>query len=314
MPTRGIDLVLASLDAALDRSKITLALVDVVLAASAAFAVVLVGNLAGDRAVALALAVVWAGVVWIVHAVVAGAIARIAHVELSLGPPIDLPVAVTYALRHGRSLVVAPGVVVLVTAGVIGVEAAALLVSRLPAVGDVAAAVLFLPAVLVNMALILLAVPALWLTPAVVAADGGATRATLGQVWATIRAAPGRLLLYLVATVIVMAVVGIALAAVMWLAISMALSVAGWAGLEAARADGFLAMLADLGLSGLDAGHVPATTALVPLIVYVLYGVLLVALVATIPLLVFPVCAACAARISVTGETGASATDDVGPV
>jgi hypothetical protein len=310
MPTRGFDLLLAALDAAVDRSKVVLAVLDVVLAVSAGFVVVLLANLVGDRRLALALALIWAIAVWLIHALVTGAISRIAYVELRGGPRISLAEGVAYATRHAASFVVVPLLPVLAAIAVAGVEWLAFLVSRVPGAGDVLTAVLFLPAVLINAAVLVLVAIGVWLAPAEVAAEGGSPLVTLVSLRRMVVATPGRLLLYFTITLALGAVIGTLLGGLLWVATSQTLTIAASAGSASARAGNIVAMVAALGLDGLAAGRTSSPTAMVPLLIYLLYTTLLVAVVATLPLLVFPLCAACAARLNVLGTTSAPGAVD----
>jgi hypothetical protein len=313
MQTTGIDLLLRAIDVSLDRRKLTLAVLGLVVAG-------LIGGiffgLAGrvdDTAVKALLALLGLIAMWVVAALFVGAISKMSYESLAGRPPLTMGEALRYAANYLTGLLFAPLLLWVVVLAVYIAEAIVLLLGRIPTAGPVLSALLFLPLVLINMLLLLLVSVGAWLVPAIISGEGTGPMETLSRLRTIVRQATGRIVTYWVITIFLTVALGLVLLTVMSFATTQTqfvstVVVSGGApstltgpfgpGPTEPLLSRLLQLFGPFGEGGRAAGFAA--------LLYLLAGLLLVAIVVAIPYFIFPLTCACAVHISVIGGAPAA--------
>lgn len=315
MPSSGLDLLFRAIDVSFDRRKVVvtvagLGLVVVVAGAIGALAID-VGDAAGAALLLVALVVAW-----VLGSLVTGSVARMCLLDLSGHPSPDWREALGYATAHLPGFLFAP---ILLGIGIgLGfvLEGILAFIGRLPAVGEILVPILYLPFVLFNLLLFVLAIFGGVLIPAVIAAEGTGPVATLRRLVTLVRGAPGRVVTYL----------SIALGLVMFLALVLAILVglasgvaAGLVGLGLGEkavlvlggtgfdpASALVEQLTGINLGGLSGlarlfGREATVTEQLGGLLFQLAQLLLFAVVLAIPGVILPQACACAVYLSLVG-------------
>jgi hypothetical protein len=299
MQTTGIDLLLRAIDVSLDRRKLTLAVLGLVVAG-------LIGGmffgLAGrvdDTAVKALLALLGLIAVWAVTTLFTGAISKMSYESLVGRPPLTMGEALRYAATHLTSLLFAPLLLAAMILAVYIAEAIVLLLGRIPTAGPILTSLLFLPVVLINMFLLAFVFLGAWLVPAIIAGEGTGVVETLSRLRTIVRQAPGPIATYWVMAVALMIILGLVLLTVMSIAITQteALTALASGGSPSALAGLFVTSPIDYLLGPLGQFGRAVDTAI---LLYVLALLLLGVVVVAIPYFIFPLACACAVHISVT--------------
>ena len=305
--TTGIDLLLKAIDVSLDRRKLILAVLGLVAAGVSGGVFFGLATFLDNEAAAALMALLGLMAMWIVATLFTGAIARMSYETLAGRPTSNMRAALSYAAGHLKSLLFAPLLLWGVLVAVLIAEAVILLLGRIPAVGPILAALLFLPLVLINALLLIFLLLGGWLVPAIVAGEGTGPVETLRRLRDLMRRAPGRLVTYLAVTALIMMIFGLALFIVMSIAASQtqALTLAVALDIPVPALSGSLGpgLLDDLLLFGLGW---PRGVLVVAGVVYLLAWLVLMAIMVAVPWFIFPLASACAAHISVTGGAPAA--------
>jgi hypothetical protein len=310
MQPTGIDLLLKALDVSLDRRKLALAVLGLV--AAGLIAGIFFGLAAFlDNNVAVALvALLGLIAIWVVATLFTGAIAKLSYDNLAGRPPPGLGEALRYAANHLAGLLLAPLLLWVMILVAIIAEAVVLLLGRVPAVGPILSALLFLPLVLINGFLLVFVLVGGWLVPAIIAGEGTGVLETLSRLRAIVRQAPGRITTYLAMTVLLMVILGLVLLLVISVAttqtqiLSMITAFGGSFSVNPTELL-FGSLLRFFGPLGGFGGSGLATD--IAGLLYRLAWLLLSAVVVATPFFIFPLACACATHISVTGGAPAAA-------
>jgi hypothetical protein len=237
---------------------------------------------------------------------------------------LDWRSALGYAQQHLVSLLFSPlllwiGIVLVVLAEVI-----LLLLGRIPYLGELWAAILFLPLFLLNLFLILLGYLGVWLIPAVVADEGVGVVDTLRRVEQLVRRAPGRILAYLSIAVILGLLASMVLVPLTYWALASTTALTGL-GLGSEKLARFAVAMPDLfsdllfpgmlgGFGSLFYGveSVPFTFKIAA-VIYAVSLLLIPVSIIAILFVVFPLSCACATYISVSEESAPPAVEAQAP-
>jgi hypothetical protein len=305
MQTTGIDLLLRAIDVSLDRRKLTLAVVGLVV--SGVIGGIFFGlAVSVDNVVAAALlALLGLIAVWVITILFTEAISKMSYESLVGRPPLTMGEALRYAANHLTSLLFAPLLLAAMILAVYIAEAIVLLLGRIPTAGPILTSLLFLPLVLINMFLLVFVFFGAWLVPAIVAGEGTGVMETLSRLRTIVRQAPGRIATYWVMTIFLTVTLGLVLLTVMSVAITQtdALSAIASGGSPTSIIGFVVGSPIDYLLgpfSGIGRGMEVA--ALLYMLALLLLGVVVVA----IPYFIFPLACACAAHISMLGGAPAA--------
>lgn len=195
----GVDLLFRAVDVALDLRKLALGFGGLLAAAIlAALTLWLVGQAAGESALlVIAVSLIGALALWVALTYVTGALSRLALLELAEGERVEIRPALAYAWRHLFSFLLSPLALLVGLVLVVVVEGILLLIGRIDYLGELVVSLVFLPLVLANLAVFLLAFFGTGLSFPIIADRGGGVRDTVAQVWAIVRRMPGRLVAYM---------------------------------------------------------------------------------------------------------------------
>ncbi|HSJ57864.1 MAG TPA: FHA domain-containing protein [Anaerolineae bacterium] len=194
----GFSLFFRAFDVALDPHKIGLAFAGLLLSmlVTAFFLWVMREAAAVSAALEIGTGLVGAGCVWLLLAFTAGTLSRLALAELGEGRRVAVRAALHYTMQNLLSFLLSPLLLLLGIVLVIVAEGILLLVGRIDTVGEIVVALAFLPLVLLNLGLLIIAMFGTGLTFPIVADRGGSTIDTLRQVLRFVRHVPGRLIAY----------------------------------------------------------------------------------------------------------------------
>jgi len=305
MQTTGIDLLLRAIDVSLDRRKLALAVLGLVVSGVIGGIFFGLARRVDDIAVKALLALLGLIAVWVVAALFIGAISKMSYESLTVRAPLAMGEALRYATKHLTGLLFAPLLLWVVVLAVYIAEAIVLLLGRISTAGPILTSLLFLPVVLINMFLLITVSVGAWLVPAIIAGEGTGAMDTLSRLRAIVRQAPGRIVIYWVTTAFLMVILGLVLLTLMSVAIAQTEA------LSSLASGGALALLTSLfggnpldyleGSFGAGGGAVN-----IAILLRVLALLLLSTVVVAIPYFIFPLTCACAAHISVAGGAPAA--------
>lgn len=198
-PAAGLDLMFRALDAALDRRKLALALLGLLAAGMLAALFFWIMAQSASTSVVLSIAIGLAGAIllWCVLTFVMATLSRLFFQELSEGKREGIREAVRYVTQHFLAFLISPLALIIGLVLVLVAESVFLLLGRVEYVGELAVALTFLPLVILNLALILIAWFGTALTYPIVADRGGGIGDTITCVLALVRRVPGRLVSYM---------------------------------------------------------------------------------------------------------------------
>ncbi len=225
MNTSGIDLILRSIDLAFDRRKLALALAGIAVSAIGSGFFAWIGSQLGDN-VALASIFLLIGLIfaWATISLFAGAITRLSYGDLAGWPARKALDAVQDAFQRLPSLLFAPLLLGIAWIGVILAQWLLMLLGRIPYLGELLVAVLFLPAVLLNTLMLVILLAGIWLVFPVAIGENAGVSQTLRRVVDVTRRAPGRILTYMGITLLLSLLVTAVLAALVLVAYSLTLT------------------------------------------------------------------------------------------
>lgn len=319
MENFGIDTILRALDISLDRRKAGFAIAGLFVSTLVAGLFFYIAIEAGSGFITVLFGLLGVIASWVLSTLVTGTLARMSYNELSTGRTLGWRPALAYSRGHLGTLIFSPlalGVGILLA---LLVQLILLFLGRIPYLGELWVAVLFLPLVVINLFIILLAYLGGWLIPAVVAAEGRGIADTLRRVQQMVRRAPGRILAYLSIAVILGLLAALIIVPLVYSAV---VSTAGLTVL--ALGEGRLAEFSRAIPGVSDLFFLPSPFGLSPWLTYGtggvpitmrLAGFILTVTVLLIPVvvfaelfIVFPIACGCATYLSVMGETVAPGT------
>lgn len=317
MQPGGIDLLLQALDVSLERRKLVLAVLGLAAAGIIGGIFFISAASVGNGSAAMVAALLGIVIIWVISALFTGAISKMSYEDLAGRPPPGMSDALRYAANHLASLLFAPLLLWIAVLAAIIAEAVVLLLGRIPAVGSILSALLFLPLVLINVFLLVFVLLGGWLVPAIIAGEGTGVVETLSRLRTIVRQAPGRITTYLAMTVFLMVVLGVILLSLTSFATAQTqvLSIVMTSGTSA------FALTSPFGSGPMALLMAPLLQFFGPLggfggfglaadiagLLYMLGWLLLSAIVVAIPYFIFPLACACAAHISATGGAPAPA-------
>ncbi|HIQ04661.1 MAG TPA: hypothetical protein EYH31_03095 [Anaerolineae bacterium] len=220
MQTTGIDLLLKAIDVSLERRKLALAVVGLVVMGVIGGIFFGLAGRVDDIAVKAILAFLGLIAVWVIAALFIGAISKMSYESLAGRPSPGIGEALRYAVNHLTSLLFAPLLLWVVILAVYIAEAIVLLLGRIPTAGPILSSLLVLPIVLINMLLLVIVSVGAWLIPAIIAGEGTGAIDTLSRLKTIVRQAPGRIVTYWVTTAFLMVILGLVLFTLMSVAIT----------------------------------------------------------------------------------------------
>jgi hypothetical protein len=254
MNMSGLDLVLKSIDLSFDWRKLALAILGIVATVLGGGLFIWIGNqLARDAGVlALLFNLVGLLIAMAINALFMGAITRLSYDDLT-GQPAQrgLTTALLDAVPRLPTLFLSPLLLVLGVLAVIVVEAVLLLLGRIPILGEIIVALVFLPLILINAFLFIVLAASTWLIiPIAVAENAGVIPAIQRAIDLT-RRAPGRIVVYLIITTFLAFFIVLGVGLLLFLAYSVTLSLT-ITGMSFERAiqmglSGFMSLLGPMG-------------------------------------------------------------------
>jgi hypothetical protein len=195
----GLDLLLRAVDASLDRRKLLVTLAGTALAGLAAFLAFLIADSIQYESVPLFVlfAVIGVILVWVIMSLTFGAVTQISYADLAGRNPVTVREAARYALRRAADFALAPLALLFVVALVGLAEVIIMLIGRVPYVGELLVSLLFLPALVLNLFLVVVVSFGSSLIYPVIVDRGRGVAGTLMHVLVVIRHAPARVAFYL---------------------------------------------------------------------------------------------------------------------
>ena len=195
--------IFSSLDAALSWRRLSTALIGVV-------AVILGGGLLAGVGAAIggAVSVLFFGAaalaMWVIAAIFSGALAHISWQQTAHQQAVAVRAAIQFGVQNIVKLLLSPLALVLVVPVVIIAELIIVLLGRIPFLGELWAAVVFFPLIVVNILLLVGLIVGLWLIYPIIAEGERGVMQIIGRIIALVRHAPAALLgTYLLASVMV---------------------------------------------------------------------------------------------------------------
>jgi hypothetical protein len=195
----GIAWLIRAIDASLDRHKLFVAAGGSLLAAVlAAGGLWITSRLLRESAV-LAILFALVGIVsgGLAMTLTIGAITRMAHADLTGRAAVSPREAVGFGLRRLLDLAITPLALAVLGLLAILAEAAILLIGRIDYLGEIVASALFVPALLVNLFLVILLGFGASLIAPIIVDRGRGVVGTLQYLYALMRRVPGRVVFYL---------------------------------------------------------------------------------------------------------------------
>lgn len=195
----GLDLIFQAIDVVLDPKKLGLALLGFLLASLVgAIFFWLFGRVFLDSPViGIVLGLMGTILLWIVFVFLMSTITRLILTELLTGEQGTIRKALQYAIRHLAASLFSPLVLTIGLLLIMVAEGVILLLGRIDYLGEVVVSLLFLPLVLLNLAILVVAVFGTVLTFPVIADRGSGILDTVSTVLTILRRRPGRVIAYM---------------------------------------------------------------------------------------------------------------------
>jgi hypothetical protein len=194
-----VEVFIQAINNALDRDKLIVAAGGALLAGLAGFIGLLVaGSLLTDSPpLAVAFIVASVVMVWIIIALTTGSITKMSHANLTGRPPVTIREALGFGLRRLPEFTLTPVACLVIVAAIGLAETIVMLVGRIDYIGEVVVSLLFLPALALNLFLIVLVSFGVSLIAPAIVDRGRGVIGTLQYVFALMRRVPGQAALYL---------------------------------------------------------------------------------------------------------------------
>ena len=224
--SRSADLLMAAFDASFDGRKLLVAAGGM----ATTVLVLFLGSLAASSflqqsvAVAVALGVTILVVAWLILAAVQGAITSMIHAQLTGQTPVTPRDALRFGLRRLSDLALSPLALAALGAILAVVEVLVLWIGRIQVVGPIVASLLFLPALCLNLLLIVMLLFGGSLLAPIIVDRGRGVAGTLSYLLALLRHAPGRVALYLALTGFISSLVTTIIWAIFLLGLALTIS------------------------------------------------------------------------------------------
>ncbi len=218
----GVDLLLAAVDVSLSRNKLIMALAGTLAAGLIlGLATFIATRIAFDGPVfALLFTAFGAILAWLAVTLTIGAVTRMSLNDLTGRPSMSVSEAAQYAFRRLPEFALAPLALAALVAIVVLAEVVVMLVGRVGGVGQVLASLLFVPAVVVNLFLIVLVLFGNSLLFPIIVDRGRGVFGGISYLLKLMRKTPGRVIFYLGFSMIVTWLATLAL----WMLVSLALA------------------------------------------------------------------------------------------
>jgi len=198
-PVARTEVFTQAINRSLDRDQLIVAAGGALLAGLAGFLGLLIaGNLFTDS-LPLAVAFVAASVVivWLTLSLATGCITKMSHASLTGLPPVTIREALNFGWRRLPELAFTPVACLAIVAAIGLAETVVMLVGRIDYIGEVIVSLLFLPALALNLFLIVLVSFGVALIAPTIVDRGRGVMGTLQHVLALMRRIPGQAALYL---------------------------------------------------------------------------------------------------------------------
>jgi hypothetical protein len=251
MNMSGLDLVLKSIDLSFDWRKLALAILGIIATVLGGGLFVWIGNqLAG--VLGLLFGLVGLLVAMAINALFMGAITRLSYDDLAGQPTLrGLTAALLDAVPRLPTLFLSPLLLVLGVVAVIIVEAVLLLLGRIPFLGEIIVALVFLPLILINAFLFIVVAASTWLIIPIAVAENAGVMPAIQRAIDLTRRAPGRIVIYLIITTFLafFIVVGVGLLLLLAYSVTLSLTVTGMSFQRAIQMglSGFMSLLGPMG-------------------------------------------------------------------
>jgi hypothetical protein len=217
----GLELLLRAVDISLDRRKLLLTLGGITIAGLLAFLAFTIASGIQRESASLSLVFLILGALlaWLVMALTSGAITQMCHADLTGRPRVTIREAIRYALRRWAEFAFAPLALGLLLAAIGLGEVIILLAGRVDYLGELVDTLLFLPAVVLNLFLVVATAFGASLVYPIIVDRGRGIGGTISFVLLLVRHTPARIIFYLgvagllavVATAVVLFLVATAL-------------------------------------------------------------------------------------------------------
>lgn len=209
----GLDLLFQAVSISFNKDKLVAALGgSLATGLSLLLAVFLAFRLLGENLIFGLLFIVLGGVAaWLAYTLTLGALTRMSYVELTGRSPLSIREALRYATPRWPQFAVTP-LALLAILVVIGLaEVVVMLVGRIDVLGELLVSLLFLPAFVLNLFLVVAWVFGQSLVFPIIVDRGTGISGTLTRLFRLLRAAPGRVILFLGTASVVVGIVTIIL-------------------------------------------------------------------------------------------------------
>jgi hypothetical protein len=202
VPATGLHLLSRAIDVAMEQRKLALSALGILAAGILGASVfrVFVGTLWDSALLSAAVGLVGAILLWCILTFVAAILSRLIVQELGRGKRESIRQAFRYVRRHYLAFLLSPLVLVIGLILVVVGESVFLLLGRIQYIGELAVSLAFLPLIVLNLTLILVAWFGSALIYPIVADVGCGIAETIASVLALFRRAPGRLVAYMLLT------------------------------------------------------------------------------------------------------------------
>ena len=220
MQTVGLDAILKAIDVALDRRKLLLAFGGALAILVVAGIIMYVGSLVDNAIIAAVFGLLALIAAWALSALFSGALTHMSWQKLTAGRDVGASDALSFSLQHIVGFALSPLALALVALAVVIVEVVLMLLGRIPYLGELWVALIFLPLVLVNIVLFVGIAAGSWLVYPIVAESGAGPVHAVRRVIELVRRSPGRLISYFILALVVIALAVL----IIWPLVSLGLS------------------------------------------------------------------------------------------
>ena len=200
-----LEMIFHALDIALDYRKLGLA-------AGGLLAIGIVAALFGwlfsqieseNEALGTAIGLLGLLIVWVLSVILTAMVTRMIIVELRGEPPSSVSAVFYYTLQHLGTFFFSPLILFLLLFLLILGEVVLLLIGRVDYIGEMVVSLAFLPLVILNLFIFIIALFGTTLIFPIVADRGGGPGDTISSVWTLVRRAPGQMAAYTMLAVLV---------------------------------------------------------------------------------------------------------------
>ncbi len=197
--TTGLDLIFLALDVALDYRKLGVTFLGLLVAGLVSVILAWIFAEVSLDSIVLGVAIALVGLValWLILTFVTATITRLASIELSEGRKVPVREAMAFVGQHFLTFLFSPLVLLIGLVLTLVAESVFLLLGRVNYLGELVTSLAFLPLVLVNLLVLVIAWFGTALTFPIIADRGEGIGNTLSYILTIVRRAPGRLIAYM---------------------------------------------------------------------------------------------------------------------